>query len=109
MSEQGPARTLLVGGTVSLPRATPEQIASTRERLWRIQQTAAERNLSPAGVAGLLFLACDIVRCQDDPDLVRDLQRAIGVEVGDHAATVAHALRLVDLVMAERPQPQTVA
>ncbi len=109
MSTEKPARTLLVGGTVSIPRATPEQIASTRERLWRIQQTAAEQNLSPVDVAGLLFLVADIVRCQDDPDLVRDLQAAIGIEVGDHAAMVAHALGWVSLVMREREQPATVA
>lgn len=109
MSTEKPGQTLLVGGTVSIPRATPEQIASTRERLWRIQQTAAEQNLSPVDVAGLLFVASDIVRCQSDRDLVRDLQAAIGVEIGDHEATVNHALQWVALVMAERPQPATVA
>ncbi len=111
MSSTGPARppaSAIPGnqlGAVMVQRATPEQRDAVRERLRRINQTAAERGISPAGVAGLTFLSADILRCQDDPELVQQLQAAIGVTVGDHDAIVATAVRWLQEAMATRPTP----
>lgn len=88
---------------IGVKRATPAQIAVARERLRRIKLTAAERGLAPVYVAGAVFLATDILHCQDDPDLVQELQATLGVEVGDHAAIVATAEPWIAEVMADRP------
>ncbi len=90
---------------VVVQRATPEQRAFVRERLQCMTRMAAERNISVAGVAGLSLLAADILRCQDDSELVQQLQAAIGVTVGDHDAIVATAVRWLQEAMATRPTP----
>ena len=89
---------------VSVDRVDGQRLEHTRLRAHSIRLAAREMGIAPVAVAGLLLLAGDVLRRQDHPEAVREIQALIGAEVGDHAATVAAAERFIGQVFGERPR-----